>query len=110
MWCDKNITLITDLNMVVIPIHEFLSELIEKPFTHSPRTMKPWPLQFAPSILAQAEPFVGCMMSNDKSWDWSPRTHRHREINISFKVISLECKTFITPKKKKKKKTLQASR
>jgi len=34
--------------MVVISIHEFLSELVEKPFTHSPSTMKPWPLQFVP--------------------------------------------------------------
>ena len=48
MLCDKNITLVSDLHMVVIPIHEFLSELDEKPFTHSPSTMKPWPLQFVP--------------------------------------------------------------
>lgn len=49
MWCDKNITLVSDLNMIVIPIHEFLSELIKKKtFTHSSSTMKPWPLQFVP--------------------------------------------------------------
>jgi hypothetical protein len=35
MWCDKNISLVSDLNMVVISVHEFLNELIEKPFTHS---------------------------------------------------------------------------
>ena len=48
MWCDKNITLVSDLNIVVIPIDEFLSELVEKTFTHSPSTKKPWPLEFVP--------------------------------------------------------------
>jgi len=65
MWCDKNITLVSDLNMVVIPIDE-LSELIEKPFTHSPSTMKPWPLEFVPEYACTSR--ILCRMYDAKRY------------------------------------------
>jgi hypothetical protein len=101
----ESITLVSNLNMVVIPIHEFLNELIKKPFTHSPSTMKPWPLQFVPEYTCTIRTLCrtyDVILINPRTGLWE-HTDTHTVINISIKVISLGCNTLITPNNSTKK-------